>query len=44
VDAKLAAAASVLAALSRDERADLAYLDVSLPDRPVAANNPQVVG
>jgi cell division protein FtsQ len=44
VEVKLAAAASVLSALSVEERADLAYLDVSLPERPVAAANPQVVG
>jgi cell division protein FtsQ len=44
VEVKLAAAASVLGALSAEERADLAYLDVSLPARPVAAPNPQVVG
>lgn len=44
VDVKLAAAASVLSALSMEERADLAYVDVSLPERPVAASNPQVVG
>jgi cell division protein FtsQ len=44
LEVKLAAAASVLGALSAAERADLAYLDVSLPERPVAANNPQVVG
>jgi cell division protein FtsQ len=41
---KLAAAARVLAALSAEERAGLAYLDVTLPERPVAATNPQVVG
>jgi cell division protein FtsQ len=44
LDVKLAAAARVLAALSGEERARLAYLDVSLPERPVAADNPQVVG
>jgi cell division protein FtsQ len=44
VDVKLAAAASVLSALSAEERADLAYVDVSLPERPVTAANPQVVG
>jgi cell division protein FtsQ len=44
LDVKLAAAASVLEALSGAERADLAYLDVSLPERPVAATNPQVAG
>jgi cell division protein FtsQ len=43
LDVKLAAAARVLAALSHDDRARLAYLDVSLPERPVAANNTQVV-
>ncbi len=44
LELKLAAAARVLSALSGEERATLAYLDVSLPERPVAANNPQVVG
>jgi cell division protein FtsQ len=44
IEVKLAAAAGVLSALSAEERADLAYLDVSLPERPVAAANPQVVG
>jgi cell division septal protein FtsQ len=44
VEVKLAAAASVLSALSAEERGALAYLDVSLPERPVAAANPQVVG
>ena len=44
LDVKLAAAARVLGALSHDERALLAYLDVSLPERPVAAENTQVVG
>jgi cell division septal protein FtsQ len=39
---KLAAAARVFRALSREERARLAYLDVSLPERPVAADNTQV--
>lgn len=42
LDRKLAAAARVLSALTRDERAQLAYLDVSLPERPVAAENTQV--
>jgi cell division septal protein FtsQ len=44
LDVKLAAAARVLAALSRAERARLVYLDVSLPERTVAATNTQVVG
>jgi cell division protein FtsQ len=44
LDLKLAAATRVLSALSADERAALTYLDVSLPERPVAASNPQVVG
>lgn len=44
VELKLAAAASVLSALSAEERGSIAYLDVSLPERPVAAANPQVVG
>lgn len=44
LELKLAAAARVLSALNGEERANLAYLDVSLPERPVAANNPQVVG
>jgi cell division protein FtsQ len=44
LEVKLAAAARVLHALSPDERARLAYLDVGLPERPVAAENPQVVG
>jgi hypothetical protein len=44
LDVKLAAAARVLGALSHDDRARLTYLDVSLPERPVAADNTQVVG
>jgi cell division protein FtsQ len=44
VEVKLAAAAAVLSVLSAGERAELAYLDVSLPERPVAAVNPQVEG
>jgi cell division protein FtsQ len=39
---KLDVAAAVLRSLRADERAALAYLDVSLPARPVAADNPQV--
>jgi cell division protein FtsQ len=39
---KLAAAARVLAALSADERAVLAYVDVSVPARAVAALESQV--
>ncbi|MDQ4082478.1 MAG: FtsQ-type POTRA domain-containing protein [Actinomycetota bacterium] len=37
VDEKLRAAASVLKALSGEERRSLGYLDVTLPERPVAA-------
>lgn len=43
-DAKLAAAAAVLRGLSVSERAELEYLDVSLPERPVAGINSQVDG
>jgi cell division protein FtsQ len=39
---KLEAAAAVLTALSADERAGLGYLDVSVPNRPVAGIDPQV--
>jgi cell division septal protein FtsQ len=39
---KLAVAARVLDSLSEGERASLAYLDLSLPERPVAADKPQV--
>jgi hypothetical protein len=39
---KLAVAATVLGALSPDERRELAYLDVSLPTRPVGTEKPQV--
>ena len=42
LDVKLAAAARVLSALTRGERAQLVYLDVSLPERPVAADKTQV--
>ena len=41
---KLAVAARVLRTLSVEERSALAYLDVSLPERPVAADNSQVSG
>lgn len=41
---KLAAAASVLGSISPGERASLAYLDVSLPERPVGGENTQVEG
>jgi hypothetical protein len=44
VGTKLQVAALVLRKLSSEERAALAYLDVSLPDRPVASDNPQVSG
>jgi cell division protein FtsQ len=39
---KLAVAATVLRSLSSSERRELAYLDVSLPTRPVGAPKPQV--
>lgn len=42
VGLKLAVGALVLRSLSGEERADLAYLDVSLPDRPVAGSKSQV--
>jgi len=42
VRAKLAAAAAVLRSLSPAERRALAYLDVSLPTRPVGADKSQV--
>ncbi len=42
VGLKLAVAARVLAALPADERAGLAYVDVSVPSRVVAAQNTQV--
>ena len=41
---KLRVAALVLRKLSVEERAALTYLDVTLPDRPVASTNPQVSG
>jgi cell division protein FtsQ len=41
---KLAVAATVLGSLAASERRELAYLDVSLPTRPVAADKPQVAG
>lgn len=44
LDAKLASAAAVLRGLSVSERAELDYLDVSLPERPVAGINSQVDG
>jgi cell division protein FtsQ len=44
LDAKLAAAAAVLRGLTVSERAELDYLDVSLPERPVAGINSQVYG
>ena len=40
VGTKLRVAALVLRNLSAEERAALAYLDVTLPDRPVASSNP----
>lgn len=42
--AKVAAAAAVLRGLSDSERAELDYLDVSLPERPVGGTNPLVEG
>jgi cell division septal protein FtsQ len=39
---KLAVAATVLRSLNKEERGDLAYLDVSLPTRPVGAPKSQV--
>jgi cell division protein FtsQ len=42
--AKLVAAAAVLGSLSAVERAELDYLDVSLPERPVGGVNSQVEG
>jgi cell division protein FtsQ len=42
--AKVASAAAVLRGLSVSERAELDYLDVSLPERPVAGVNSQVDG
>jgi cell division protein FtsQ len=44
LDAKLASAAAVLRGLSVSEQAELDYLDVSLPERPVAGVNSQVDG
>jgi cell division protein FtsQ len=44
VAVKLRVAALVLRKLSADELASLAYIDVSLPDRPVAGTNSQVSG
>jgi cell division protein FtsQ len=41
---KLEVAASVLATLDPAERAELAYLDVTVPERPVGATNAQVSG
>ena len=40
VRTKLRVAALVLRKLEAEERATLAYLDVTLPDRPVASSNP----
>lgn len=39
---KLAVAARVLDSLTHDEWASLAYVDLTLPERPVAGSNPQV--
>jgi len=44
VGTKLRVAALVLRKLGAEERAALAYLDVTLPDRPVASSNPIVSG
>jgi cell division protein FtsQ len=44
IELKLAVAARVLDSLTHDEWASLAYVDVSLPERPVAGSNPQVEG
>lgn len=44
VGVKLRVAALVMRRLSPEEHAALTYLDVSLPDRPVASTNPQVSG
>jgi cell division protein FtsQ len=44
VELKLAVAARVLDSLTHDEWAAVAYVDVSLPERPVAGSNPQVEG
>jgi cell division septal protein FtsQ len=44
VETKLRVAALVLRSLDYEERASLAYLDVTLPDRPVASSNPLVSG
>jgi cell division septal protein FtsQ len=44
LEAKLASAAAVLRGLSGAERAELGYLDVSLPERPVGGVNTQVDG
>ena len=42
--AKVAAAGAVLRGLSDSEKAELDYLDVSLPERPVGGTNPLVEG
>ena len=42
LNAKLSSAAAVLQGLSSSERAELDYVDVSLPERPVGGTNPQV--
>jgi len=44
LEAKLASAAAVLSGLTALERAELDYLDVSLPERPVGGVNSQVDG
>jgi cell division protein FtsQ len=44
VATKLRVAALVLRKLGYEERAGLTYLDVALPDRPVASTNPLVSG
>jgi hypothetical protein len=44
VGTKLRVAALVLRKLDYEERGALAYLDVTLPDRPVTSANPRVSG
>jgi cell division septal protein FtsQ len=44
VRVKLAAGALVLRSLSSEERASVAYVDVSVPERSVAGSNPQPEG
>jgi hypothetical protein len=44
VELKFAVAALVLRSLTSDEQAAVGYLDVSLPERAVVGNNPQLEG